>query len=104
MAQYSDTNLIVNYLPQDMTDEQLRQIFDSEVPGVKSVKICRNNATGYSYGYGFCEYDTQELANQAIAAVNRRQVGNKTLKWHLLDCAAIKLEIVSCAYRICRLG
>ncbi|PAA82281.1 hypothetical protein BOX15_Mlig006507g1 [Macrostomum lignano] len=80
MAQYSDTNLIVNYLPQDMTDEQLRQIFDSEVPGVKSVKICRNNATGYSYGYGFCEYDTQELANQAIAAVNRRQVGNKTLK------------------------
>lgn len=80
MALYSETNLIVNYLPQDLSDEALYRLFDSRAPGVKSVKICRNNATGYSYGYGFCEYASREAALRAIDCLNGHPLGHKTLK------------------------
>ncbi|PAA51510.1 hypothetical protein BOX15_Mlig026340g1, partial [Macrostomum lignano] len=80
MAQYSDTNLIVNYLPQELRDDELHKLFDSLAPGVKSVKICRNNATGYSYGYGFCDYNSHEAAARAIDNLNGHQLGRKTIK------------------------
>uniref|UniRef100_A0A1I8F7B1 RRM domain-containing protein n=1 Tax=Macrostomum lignano TaxID=282301 RepID=A0A1I8F7B1_9PLAT len=45
-----------------------------------SVKICRNNATGYSYGYGFCDYNSHEAAARAIDNLNGHQLGRKTIK------------------------
>ena len=46
----SKTNLIVNYLPQSMTDKEFIDIF---VPfgEIREAKIVRNKQTGYSYGF-----------------------------------------------------
>ena len=79
MAQINKTTLIVNYLPQTLTDEEFTSLFVS-VGQVTSSKIVRDRATGYSYGFGFVEYNTEEEAFQAIQALNGLQLQNKTIK------------------------
>lgn len=73
------TNLIINYLPQTMTDREFEGMFRSIAP-IKSCKICRDKKTNYSYGYGFVEYFTPEAAQQAITLLNGQSVQNKFLK------------------------
>jgi len=57
--------LIVNYLPQNLTDAQLISIF-SRVGPVLSAKVIRDQHTNYSYGYGFVEYTSPDDAASAI--------------------------------------
>lgn len=74
------TNLIVNYLPQSMSDEEFNKLF-SEIGTVSNSKIIRNKATNYSYGFGFVDYATAEDAAAAIEKLNGYQVvrtGNAT--------------------------
>ena len=75
----SKTNLIVNYLPQSMTDKEFIDIF---VPfgEIREAKIVRNKQTGYSYGYGFVDFYDSQDAEQAIANLNGTQVEHKKLK------------------------
>ena len=73
------TNLIVNYLPQTLTDDEFRSMFLSLGP-VKSSKIVRDRASGYSYGFGFVEYVKEEDALNAIQTLNGLQLQNKRLK------------------------
>ena len=75
----SKTNLIINYLPQGYTDEEFQALFQTVGP-LKSCKICRHKATGYSYGFGFVEYYTPEHAQLAIDTLNGYQIHNKFLK------------------------
>lgn len=78
-ARYSDTNLIVNYLPQDMKDEELKFIFMS-IGNVKRCRIIRDKSTGLSYGYAFCEFEKAEDAAKAIENLNGLPIKNKKLK------------------------
>ena len=55
--------LIVNYLPQNLTDAQLISIF-SRVGPVLSAKVIRDQHTNYSYG--FVEYTSPDDAASAI--------------------------------------
>lgn len=73
------TNLIINYLPQSMTDENFRKLFSAIGP-LKNSKVCRNKQTGWSFGYGFVDYFTQEHAQAAIDKLNGHQIENKRLK------------------------
>ena len=73
------TNLIINYLPQALTDEEFAKIFLPMGP-VKSIKICRDKATNYSYGFGFVDYQNAEHAEKAINELNGKQVMNKKIK------------------------
>lgn len=73
------TNLIINYLPQTMTDREFEGLFSTVAP-IKNFKICRDRKTNYSYGYGFVEYFTAEAAQQAIGRLNGHAVQNKFLK------------------------
>ena len=73
------TNLIINYLPQTMTDREFEGLFSTVAP-IKNFKICRDRKTNYSYGYGFVEYFTPEAAQQAIGRLNGHAVQNKFLK------------------------
>nr|CAB3242090.1 ELAV-like protein 3 [Phallusia mammillata] len=73
------TNLIVNYLPQCLTDSEFYQLFLGMGP-VKSARIIRDRASGYSYGYGFVDYDTCEDATKAIQQLNQHKLYNKTIK------------------------
>lgn len=79
MGENSQTNLIINYLPQTYTDEEMFTLF-STIGNVVNCKIIRDKTTGYSYGFGFVEYSTPEEAANAITSLNGCEIGNKRLK------------------------
>jgi len=58
-------NLIVNYLPQFLTDAEFKNMFLTIGP-LTSHKIVRDKATGFSYGFGFIEYRTEKDAARAV--------------------------------------
>ncbi|KAH9529086.1 hypothetical protein DERF_002996 [Dermatophagoides farinae] len=73
------TNLIINYLPQTMTDENFRVMF-AKYGDIRSARIIRNKNSGYSYGFGFVEYFRQEDAEMAIKNLNGIVINNKKIK------------------------
>ncbi|XP_034934021.1 ELAV-like protein 1 isoform X11 [Chelonus insularis] len=95
----SKTNLIVNYLPQTMTQEEIRSLFSS-IGEVESCKLIRDKVTdstaalslagdmlspgqfsfGQSLGYGFVNYHRPEDAERAINTLNGLRLQNKTIK------------------------
>ncbi|XP_059487403.1 sex-lethal homolog isoform X2 [Neocloeon triangulifer] len=75
----SKTNLIVNYLPQGMTEKELFAMFCT-VGTIDSCKVMKDFRTGYSYGFGFVNYVSEEDALKAINTLNGLQVQNKRIK------------------------
>merc|ERR1739838_229494 len=75
----SGTNLIVNYLPQTMTQEEIRSLFAS-IGEVESCKLIRDKVTGQSLGYGFVNYHRADDATKAIQTLNGLRLQNKTIK------------------------
>ncbi|XP_023228030.1 ELAV-like protein 2 isoform X1 [Centruroides sculpturatus] len=75
----SKTNLIVNYLPQAMSQEEIRSLFSS-IGEVESCKLIRDKGTGQSLGYGFVNYVRSEDAEKAINTLNGLRLQNKTIK------------------------
>ncbi|CAG9770335.1 unnamed protein product [Ceutorhynchus assimilis] len=73
------TKLIVNYIPQFATEEDLAPIF-SPLGNVESIKIMRDYKTGYSFGFGFVKYFNEADAAKAISVLNGFNFGNKRLK------------------------
>lgn len=63
------TKLIVNYIPQFTTEEDLAVIF-SQIGPLENIRIMRNFRTGYSFGYGFVKYMKPEDAAKAIECLN----------------------------------
>ena len=78
-SEENKTNLIINYLPQALTDEEFANIFLPMGP-VKSMKVCRDKATNYSYGFGFVNYQDEDDAERAINELNGKQVKHKRIK------------------------
>lgn len=74
------TNLIVNYLPQSMSQEEIRTLFSS-IGEVESCKLIRDKSTiNQSLGYGFVNYVRAEDAQRAIKSFNGLRLQNKTIK------------------------
>ncbi|KAH9382274.1 hypothetical protein HPB48_013543 [Haemaphysalis longicornis] len=73
------TNLIINYLPQCLTNDEFCSIFASIGP-IRSWKIVRQKGTGRSYGFGFIDYQDSGDAARAIESLNGLQVMNKRIK------------------------
>lgn len=73
------TNLIVNYLPQTLTDDDFRLMFTNIGP-IYSCRIMRDKRTGYSFGYGFVNYVKTQDAHKAITTLNGKQIQNKQIK------------------------
>nr|AYN74329.1 elav [Nucula tumidula] len=101
----SKTNLIVNYLPQTMTQEEIRALFSS-IGEVESCKLIRDKPTeaklvptggkidkiGQSLGYGFVNYKNAADADKAINTLNGLRLQNKTIKVSFArpSCESIK--------------
>lgn len=94
----SKTNLIVNYLPQTMTQEEIRALFSS-IGEVESCKLIRDKPTGnlksfsgQSLGYGFVNYKCSRDAEKAIHTLNGLRLQNKTIKVSIArpSCESIK--------------
>jgi len=75
----SQTNLIVNYLPQNMTQDEIKELFSSIGP-VESCKLIKDKLTGQSLGYAFVNYQSQDDAVHAINKLNGMHLQNKTIK------------------------
>ncbi|XP_025110594.1 ELAV-like protein 3 isoform X2 [Pomacea canaliculata] len=86
----SKTNLIVNYLPQTMSQDEIRSLFAS-IGELESCKLIRDKptdsrltqslcTTGQSLGYGFVNYKRPEDADKAINTLNGLRLQNKTIK------------------------
>jgi len=73
------TNLIVNYLPQTLSDDDFRLMFTNIGP-IYSCRIMRDKRTGYSFGYGFVNYVKTQDALKAITTLNGKQIQNKQIK------------------------
>lgn len=75
----SKTNLIVNYLPQTMTQEEFKSLFSS-IGDIESCKLVRDKITGQSLGYGFVNYVDPNDADKAINTLNGLKLQTKTIK------------------------
>ncbi|KAJ8866712.1 hypothetical protein PR048_032573 [Dryococelus australis] len=75
----SQTNLIVNYLPQSMTEKELFNMFVTIGP-VESCKVMKDFKTGYSFGFGFVNFTKAEDAARAIKTLSGLEIQNKRLK------------------------
>ncbi|TRY81987.1 hypothetical protein DNTS_030990 [Danionella cerebrum] len=97
----SKTNLIVNYLPQNMSQDELRSLFSS-IGEVESAKLIRDKVAGmystahaklisinfvnatdpicHSLGYGFVNYLNPNDAERAISTLNGLRLQSKTIK------------------------
>lgn len=79
MAIQSPKNLIVNYLPQHMTERELYSMFVTVGP-VENCRVMKDIKTGYSYGYGFVSFTRPEDAEKAIQQLNGLDIFNKRIK------------------------
>ncbi|CAF0948821.1 unnamed protein product [Rotaria sordida] len=81
-SNYSDkirTNLIINYLPQTMTQDEIKDLFGS-IGAIESCKLVRDKTTGQSLGYGFVNFIRIEDAEKAVKTMNGLRLQNKTIK------------------------
>jgi RNA recognition motif-containing protein len=72
------TKLYVGNLSYQMTDQQLNDLF-AEAGNVASAQVVTDRYTGQSRGFGFVEMASEDEAQQAIAAINGRNVGGRAL-------------------------
>ena len=72
------TKLYVGNLTYQMTDQELHDLF-SEAGNVTSAQVVTDRYTSQSRGFGFVEMATEDEAQQAIAAINGRDVGGRAL-------------------------
>jgi len=72
-------NLIVNYIPLEMTENELRELFQP-FGLIVDLKIVRDHITQRSLGYGFIRYETEDEASIAIQRLNGSGVGKKQIK------------------------
>ncbi|THD29011.1 ELAV protein [Fasciola hepatica] len=73
------TNLIINYLPPNMSQEEVRALFSS-IGEVESCKLVREKTSGESLGYAFVKFYDPGDAGKAIKTLNGLRLQNKTVK------------------------
>jgi RNA recognition motif-containing protein len=70
--------LFVGNLPFDTTSAELEALF-SEVGTCESASVVTDRATGRSRGFAFVEMSSASEAQQAIAALNGRELNGRQL-------------------------
>ena len=72
-------NILVGNLHPNVTERNIRPLFEKHGP-VKRFKLMTDHFTGLSRGFGFIEMKTDAEADEAIAALNGRDLNGKALK------------------------
>lgn len=75
---YAGVNLYVKNLDDSVTDEMLREAFESHGT-ITSAKVMLDEKSDQSKGFGFVCYSTPEEATKAVSEMNGRIVGTKPL-------------------------
>lgn len=71
--------LYVGNLNYNTTEAQLRQIF-SEYGTVTSAAVITDRETGRAKGFGFVEFENDTEAKAAIAGLDGKELGGRSLK------------------------
>jgi len=71
-------NIYVGNLPHELTEEELRQAFET-FGEVTSAKIIMDKFSGVSRGFGFVEMSTKAEAQAAITGLNGTELKGRTL-------------------------
>ena len=72
-------NIYVGNLHYDLSEEQLKEIFE-EYGTVNSVKIITDKFSGKSKGFGFVEMENDTEANQAMEELNDAEVKGRSMR------------------------
>ncbi len=70
--------LYVGNLSHDITDKELQEIFEAH-GSVQSAQVIIDRETRRSKGFGFVEMSSEEEAQEAIEALNSKEVYGRTL-------------------------
>jgi cold-inducible RNA-binding protein len=73
-----NTKLYVGNLPYQTTESDLQTLFEP-AGQVSSINIVRDRTTGQARGFAFVEMSDVAGAQRAIAELNERQVGGRSL-------------------------
>lgn len=71
-------NIYVGNLPHSTTDAELREAFE-EFGSVSTISLMKDKFTGQSRGFGFVEMPNDAEAKAAMAQLNDRDFGGRTL-------------------------
>ncbi|MBT3011045.1 MAG: RNA-binding protein [Candidatus Thiodiazotropha sp. (ex Lucina aurantia)] len=72
-------NIYVGNLPWSVKDDELRQLF-TEFGDVSSANVIMDKFSGRSRGFGFVEMPDSSAAENAIKALNEKEVGGRNLR------------------------
>jgi len=71
-------NIYIGSLSQDTTEQDLTKLFE-EFGEVTSTKVISDKSSGESKGFGFVEMKSNEKAQEAIEALNGREVNGRAI-------------------------
>ncbi|CAB3978418.1 ELAV 3 isoform X10 [Paramuricea clavata] len=74
-----NNNLIVNYLPPSMTEDEISKLFSS-VGEVCECKLIRDKLSKHSMGYAFVNFKSPDDAKKAIGTLDKLRLQDKTIK------------------------
>jgi len=74
----SPHKIFIGGLPPHLTDHDVKKLL-SMFGQLKSFNLVRDQLTGLSKGFGFCEYSDSEVTDDACKALNGMTIGDKTL-------------------------
>lgn len=75
--------MYIGHLPHGFYEEQVRSYF-SQFGRVCKIKLSRSIKTGNHKGYGFIEFENEQVANIAAETMNNYLMFNKLLKCHVI--------------------
>lgn len=72
------TKLYIGNLPYTTTEDELRNLF-SEYGNILSVTLITDRDSGRSKGFGFIELEDDQKAQEAITALDKSAMGDRTI-------------------------
>jgi len=75
-----EKKIYIGNLEFGLTEEELKSLIESKGIAVLEVRIVKDKFSGRSKGFGFAEFETPELAQAAIDALNGQEVNGRTLR------------------------
>ena len=79
MTSEQKKNLMINYIPRDVSESELRELFTQHGP-ISNLHVVKNKQTQESAGYGFITYCEEESAARAISMLNGAPLKDKRLR------------------------
>lgn len=74
----SANKVFIGGLPTEMNETQVKELL-SQFGQIKAFNLVKDQITGVSKGYAFCDFQNEKVTDEAIAALNGKEVGSKIL-------------------------